>query len=46
LKREIYTIDFKENVIKKVGGAMFPHSNKRVVRRGKLKCPPPSHVWK
>jgi len=45
LKREIYTIDFKEKVIKK-GGKMFSHSNKRVVRRGKLKCPPPSHVWK
>jgi hypothetical protein len=45
LKREIYTIDFKEKVIIK-GGEMFPHSNKRVVKRGKLKCPSPSHVWK
>jgi hypothetical protein len=25
---------------------MFTYSKEKVVRRGKLNCPPPSHAWR
>jgi hypothetical protein len=43
LKGEIYFIDLKEKIIKRK--KMFTHSRDMVIKREKIKCPPPSYVW-
>jgi hypothetical protein len=35
----------KEKAIKK-GEKMFTHSKERLVKRCKIECPPPNHVWR
>jgi hypothetical protein len=42
LKGEKYFIDLKKEKIKME--KMFTHYKERVVKRGKIKCPPQSHV--
>jgi hypothetical protein len=43
LKWENYLIDLRKIIIKK-DEKMFTHSKEKVVKKGKIKVPPPSHV--
>jgi len=45
LEGEIYFIDLQHNNNYK-GRKIFTYSKERVVLKGKLKCPPPHHVWR